>query len=40
MLEAEGGKEAKERIDDPLVFVTSDRYANLRKQLGIAITAN
>jgi len=27
----------RERIDDLLVFVTSDRYANLRKQLGIAI---
>jgi hypothetical protein len=36
MLEAEDHGAARERIDDLLVFVTSDRYANLRKQIGIA----
>jgi hypothetical protein len=35
MLEAEDPAAAQERIDDLLVFVTSDRYANLRKQIGI-----
>jgi hypothetical protein len=35
MLEAEDAGAARERIDDLLVFVASDRYANLRKQIGI-----
>ncbi len=37
MLEMEDPNEASERVSDLLVFVTSDRYANLRKQLGIAV---
>jgi hypothetical protein len=36
MLEAEEPASARERVDDLIVFVTSDRYANLRKQIGIA----
>jgi hypothetical protein len=36
MLEAEDAGAAQERVDDLLVFVTSDRYAQLRKQIGIA----
>jgi hypothetical protein len=36
MLEAEDPSTARERMDDLLVFVTSDRYANLRKAIGIA----
>jgi len=35
MLEAEDAGAARERIDDLIVFVASDRYANLRKQVGI-----
>lgn len=37
MLKAEDEAGAKERVDDLLVFVTSDRYAALRKQIGIAL---
>jgi hypothetical protein len=37
MLQAEDAGAAPERIDDLLVFVTSDRYANLRAQIGIAV---
>jgi hypothetical protein len=37
MLEAEDAGAARERIDDLLVFQASDRYANLRKQIGIAV---
>jgi hypothetical protein len=40
MLAAEDPGSARERIDDLLVFVTSDRYANLRKQIGIARLAS
>ena len=36
MLEAADPSAAKDAIDDLLVFVTSDRYARLRKQIGIA----
>jgi len=36
MLEAEDRDAAPERIDDLLVFVTGERYANLRRQLGVA----
>jgi hypothetical protein len=36
MLDAEDAGAAQERVDDLLVFVTSDRYAQLRKQIGIA----
>jgi hypothetical protein len=36
MLEAEDAGAAQERTDDLLVFATSDRYAHLRKQIGIA----
>lgn len=35
MLEAEDAGAARERIDDLIVFLASDRYANLRKQIGI-----
>ena len=35
MLEAEDAGAARERIDDLIVFVASDRYANLRKQIGL-----
>jgi hypothetical protein len=35
MLEAEDKDAATERVDDLLVFVTSERYANLRKQIGV-----
>ncbi len=38
MLRAEDAGSAGPRIDDLLVFVTSDRYANLRKAIGIAKT--
>jgi hypothetical protein len=38
MLEVEDKPNARERVDDLLVFVTSDRYANLRKAIGIAAT--
>jgi hypothetical protein len=39
MLEAEDAGSARERIDDLLVFVTSDRYANLRNEIGLARSA-
>jgi hypothetical protein len=37
MLELEDSASAADRLDDLLVFQTSDRYANLRKQIGIAL---
>lgn len=37
ILELEDPAQAKDRLDDLIVFQTSDRYANLRKQIGIAI---
>jgi hypothetical protein len=37
MLSHEDESQARPRMDDLLVFVTSDRYAALRKQLGIAL---
>jgi hypothetical protein len=37
ILELEEPAQAKDRLDDLLVFQTSDRYANLRKQIGIAL---
>jgi hypothetical protein len=37
MIQAEDGESAQERIDDLIVFVTGDRYAALRKQIGIAL---
>jgi hypothetical protein len=40
VLEAEDKAHAKERIDDLLSFMMSDRYAKLRKQIGIAVGAN
>jgi hypothetical protein len=40
MLEAEDAASARERIDDLLVFLTSDRHANLRKHLGLAAAAS
>jgi len=36
MLEKEDGAAAKARIDDLLVFITSERYTSLRKQIGVA----
>ena len=36
-LEAEDAAHAQERLDDLLAFTMSDRYAKLRKQLGIAV---
>ena len=36
MLEIEDAALAKERVDDLLVFLTSDRCTNLRRQIGIA----
>ncbi len=39
IFEAEDRAHVTERMDDLLVFVTSDRYARLRKQLGIAIAS-
>jgi hypothetical protein len=36
MLEAEDPGSARDRIDDLLVFITSDRCASLRKAIGIA----
>jgi len=36
MLQAEDEERAPERIDDLLVFLTSERYASLRRQLGVA----
>jgi hypothetical protein len=35
MLEAEDAGAARERIDDLIVFVAGDRYANLRRQIGL-----
>ncbi len=40
MLEAEDAGAAKKRVDDLLVFVTSDRYENLRKHIGVAQSAS
>ncbi len=39
MLELEDPAGARERLDDLLAFVTSERYTLLRKQLGIALPA-
>jgi hypothetical protein len=36
MLEAENPATVRERMDDLLVFVTSERYASLRKAIGVA----
>jgi DNA-binding protein YbaB len=36
MLEAEDAGAARERIDDLIVFLASDRHANLRHQLGLS----
>ena len=36
MLEIEDAGSAKARVDDLLVFLTSDRCTNLRRQIGIA----
>lgn len=40
MLEAEDAHGAPARIDDLVAFVASDRYAALRKQLGIAVESS
>lgn len=39
MMELERAPEVRARMDDLLVFATSDRYAKLRRQLGIAVEA-
>ena len=39
MLTLESESEVKERMDDLLVFVTSDRYAKLRQEIGTAVTS-
>ena len=39
MLEREDKEAATERIDDLLVFVTSERYASLRREIGVAAEA-
>jgi hypothetical protein len=39
VLEVDDAAEAVVAVDDLLVFVTSDRYAKLRKQLGVAVDA-
>lgn len=39
LLEIEDKEHVDERMDDLLVFVTSDRYAKLRRQIGIAVEA-
>jgi hypothetical protein len=40
MLQMENIDEADERINDLLVFIAGDRYASLRRQLGIAVATN
>ncbi|MCC6649463.1 MAG: hypothetical protein IT374_28325 [Polyangiaceae bacterium] len=37
MLELESAPHARERLDDLFVFATSDRYAQLRRQIGVAV---
>jgi hypothetical protein len=39
VLKLEDAATADSRMDDLLVFATSDRYANLRKQIGLAVAA-
>ncbi|HEU4405094.1 MAG TPA: hypothetical protein VFS43_07365 [Polyangiaceae bacterium] len=39
MLELEDPAQARERVDDLIAFVVSERYALLRKQLGVALRA-
>ena len=39
MIELTGAQHAKEAIDDLIVFVTGDRYAKLREQIGVRIEA-
>jgi len=40
VFELEDKKQLSERMDDLLTFVSSDRYAKLRKQIGIAVGQN
>ncbi len=40
VLELEDAAHLQERMDDLLVFVTSDRYAKVRRQIGIAVEGN
>jgi hypothetical protein len=40
VFELEDKKQLDERMDDLLTFVSSDRYAKLRKQIGIAVGQN
>jgi len=39
VLEAENAETVRDKMDDLIVFVMSDRYAQLRKQIGIALGA-
>jgi hypothetical protein len=40
LLELDDKVQAKEKVDDLIAFMMSDRYAKLRKQIGIAIAAS
>jgi hypothetical protein len=40
VFELEDPRTADAKMDDLLVFVASDRYANIRKQIGLAVAAN
>jgi hypothetical protein len=40
VFELEDPRDVDAKMDDLLVFVASDRYASIRKQIGIAITGN
>jgi len=40
MLELENAPNVRESMDDLLVFTISERYAKLRKQIGVAVSAN
>jgi hypothetical protein len=39
IFELEDPRTADSKMDDLLIFVTSDRYANIRKQIGLALSA-
>jgi hypothetical protein len=40
VFELEDPRTVDAKMEDLLVFVTSDRYANIRKQIGLAVAAN
>jgi hypothetical protein len=39
VLEIENRESAREKMDDLLVYTTSDRYAKLRRQMGLGVAA-